>query len=402
MYASDSLKVIISHLSIRVVNRIADGSCLFHLCSLLEFLAAWEKRPAYLTQLTYQWCSAVSEAAWNIGPSKIPTRNHYFLRLRPQDLFTGPWNSFTAESCFSGVTLSHDSTCPGDTSNHGHGHPQHPSLDIYPHLLSITLEIGFRRVALHDDNLTTNSGHISHYEWVLETAFSSGDDEVVADALCACAMGSDRPPAGLCTRHLAKRAETDIPFSPRLLQASVRVIEHIWHNELKVSGLDAARWLNCVNIDVDDMVDKGSWVRLLVEVIRSTGPESLSSHYWRLLDKLVISSDPYLGLESRDVGVMRSLEEAEDWEKFGVWIALVWLSLPSSSSRASIPESIEGIEQVTLKLLLRRPSALPRFEDLCAGALTSRSYMDCQPKDKLKQICDQARAEWLPLESPPP
>ena len=58
----DSLETILSHLSTRVMNVIANGRCLQHLVYLLEFLAAWEERPTYLTPMAHQWCSAISEA----------------------------------------------------------------------------------------------------------------------------------------------------------------------------------------------------------------------------------------------------------------------------------------------------------------------------------------------------
>ena len=59
---------------------------------------------------------------------------------------------------------------------------------------------------------------------------------------------------------------------------------------------------------------------------------------------------------------MRSLEKVGDWEKLGVWMVVVWSFLPGSTMPGS--ESVESIEEVTLKLLLRRPSALQGFEDL--------------------------------------
>ena len=40
-YASDSLEDILSYLSTRVTNAIADGKPLHHLYHLLEYLAAW-------------------------------------------------------------------------------------------------------------------------------------------------------------------------------------------------------------------------------------------------------------------------------------------------------------------------------------------------------------------------
>jgi len=386
------------------MNGIANGSCLNHLNYLLEFLAAWEKRPAYLTPIAYRWCSAISEAAGRLDPSEVTTNPSFTiqsilrhqLRLRPQDLPTS-W----AERGFSGVGPDHDPARLDPTSHHSRGRPQHLTPPMYAHLLSIILEIGFRHVAPSHNQLVLHLDHTSHHKWVFETAFTSGDDDVIADAVCVWIIGDDSTPLGSCARYLAKRVERDAPFSPMLRQASIRTIEHIWRNELKVSGLDTVRWLNRLNVDVDDAVDMQSWAQLLVGVMRSPmGLESLSSHYWHLLDKFVVASKHFLHLRSRDTEVMRSLEEAEDWEKLGAWAVIVWSSSPWSG--VPISELVGGIEGVTLKLLLRRPSAILRFEDLCEAGILANPHPKCQArKDKLQRICDQARAE-LPSESPPP
>ena len=110
--------------------------------------------------------------------------------------------------------------------------------------------------------------------------------------------------------------------------------------------------LNRLEVDVDDMADKDRWARLLISVIRlPVGLEILPSHYWRLLDKLVSDTVLYASFVPCDVEVMTSLEEAED---------LPLVERPTS-------ELMDDIEQVCLKLLLQRPSALPRFEELCEG-----------------------------------
>jgi len=378
------------------MNGIADGSCLRHLNYLLEFLAAWEKRPAYLTPMAYQWCSAISEAAGRLGPSEItislPDTLQFLLRnqsrFRPQDLADWPWD---AEEGFNEVGPSCNPVHLDSTPHHSHGNPQHLTPPIYAYLLSITLEIGFRHITPSHDQSPLHLDHTVHHKWVFETAFSS-NDEVIVDAMHVWIVSDDIPSPGSCARYLAKRMEGDAPFSPTLRQVSIRTMGHIWYNELEVSGLDTVRWFNHLNIGVDDVVEEGEhWARVLVGVMRSpTGLQSLSSHYWRLLDKLVVSKH-FLFLELHDMEVMRSLEEAEDWEKLGVWMVVMWSGMPISGS-------MEGIEEVTLKLLSRQPSAFPRFEDLCK-ALTCSSP-DCQAhKDKLQQICDQVRAGQLPSES---
>ena len=129
----------------------------------------------------------------------------------------------------------------------------------------------------------------------------------------------------------------------------------------------------------------------------------------------------------RDMELVRLLEEGEHWEKLEVWMVIAWQSLGygfmedtepregtepgeqtesgevAGSGENTDPEEdaesmdVEELEQVTLKLLLRRPSTLSRFEDLS----NSRAlWMDQDVV--LRRICAQARAVRLPLEPPPP
>ena len=378
------------------MNSITDGSCLHHLNYLLEFLAAWEKRPAYLTPMAYQWCSAISEAAGRPDPSEItinlPSQLKFYLRyqmrLRPQDVA----DFIRDPDGFSEVGPGHDPVRLDTTSHHSRGRPQPLTPPMYAYLLFIALEIGFRHVTPSRDQSVLLLDHTSHHKWVFETAFSSDDDDVIADAVRVWIVSSDSTPLGSCARYLAERMERYTPFSPGLREASIHTIERIWRNELEVSGLDTVRWLNRLNINVDDAVDGdrgGSWARVLVGVMRSpTGLESLPSRHWHLLDELVASKH-FLHIEARDMEVMRSLEKAEDWEKLGVWMVVVWSGQPMF-------ESMGGIEEVTLKLLSRRPSAFQRFEDLCK-ALTCSGWICRAHKGKLQRICDQVRTGQLPV-----
>ena len=377
------------------MSGIADRSCLHNLNYLLEFLAAWENRPAYLTPMAYQWCSAISEAAGEPNASETTiepsiTQQHilrYQLRLPPQNS-TRVWPPGAG---LSDVGPGHDPGRLDASSHHSRRRPQHLTPPMYAHLLFITLEIGFRR-----DQSVQRLDHTSHHKWVLETAFSSDDDDVIADAVCVWIIGGGSKPPGSCARYLAKRVERGEPFSPRLRQASIRAIERIWCNDLGMSwlGLDTVRWLNRLDVDVDDIGDECNWFALFGDVIYSPmGLGSLSSHYWRLLDKLVAPELPIV-LDSRDIEVMRTLEEAEDWEELGVWMVLIWTFLPGSEVLDEVLKSVGDIERATLKLLSRQPSVLPRFDDL-SGRPGHEEY-----KDKLRQICDQARMGRLTSESP--
>ena len=420
MYNSNSLETILSYLSVRVMYGIADGTALGHLYYLLEFLAVWEKRPARLTVMAYEWCSAISEVAGALGRGEIPIiqprdklqlQLHrlphwslplvlprteplrsglgFQLRLRQKDpaLGEGYGNlSPIIEREFSKVGPGCDPVRLGDASHRTlRGTAVAPAPLQYAHLLSMVLEIGFRLAAPNCDRPTLHSDRTPHHDWMFGAAFSSYDDEVIADAACAWVADRDHASLGSFVRYFAKRVERDTPFSPRLQRVVIRVIELTWRRELKVSGLEMIRLLNRLDVDADDVVEKREWVQLLVDVICSpVGPKSLSSHCWRLL---VLLRTRFVDYGSRAMGVARSLEEAEDWEKLEVWMTIAWRSTRFSGL-------MEDVGQVTFRLLSRQPSALPRFEELCETGVRLQTQ-----RDELRRICDQVRTEQLSVSS---
>ena len=316
---------------------IFDGNHFEALNYLFYFLAMWEERPVSLTLLAYQWCSAISEVAERLG---------------------------------LGVT---------DNTFYIHNNPQGPISRGFPNF-RIPLEIAFRLVGPAYNEVRLN--HTSHHDRIFEAAFSSDDDEVIADAACAWAVGYTRP-TGSCARYFAKRVENPIPFSPRLRQVAIRAIENSWPTELIGSGSEVVRLLNRLDADVDDLHHEDRWRTLLVDVIRSPKGENLASHYWHLLSELV-STWPYSGsFQMRDVETMESFKEAGDWEKLEVWLLIVWGSL---SRHPFEPEKEVG--DATLKLLSLRPSALQSFKIL-AGLLPWGL------SSRLTEVLHQARAERL-------
>ena len=80
------------------MSTIADGTCIHHLNLLLEFLAAWEKRPEYLTPMVCKWLDTISGAIGRLPPDETQIPTPYFLqecverdlRLRPQDVGADP------------------------------------------------------------------------------------------------------------------------------------------------------------------------------------------------------------------------------------------------------------------------------------------------------------------------
>ena len=431
MRVSDSLETILSHLSTRVMDIILDRNCIQHLYYLVGFLVAWEKRPACLTRMAYEWCLAISEVAGRVEPGNIPIiqpfRGDSFIfpsfppypnalhsksssafglrsRLLQKPAFlASPLAPLTTAGEFAEVGPCYD---PLRLDNASHRTRRSPLEDSAPrdlaNLLSITLEIGFRLVAPDRYGLAFDLKHTSHHDWVFETAFSSHDDEVIENAVCLWIADRNRLPSGSFMRYFAKRVGRDAPFSPRLRRVAIHAVDCISFDELEVSALAVIQLLNRLDADTDDIVDEYRLGGLLTGLIcSSAGPGSLSSHYWGLLDRLVqktgmryfnlpeTGSLSYGNFLSRCAEVARLLEEAEDWEKLETWMTFAWRV-------ARLKEDVVG--PMTLKLLSHRPSALPRFEDLCRANTMVLSGNG----EKLRRICDQARTEQPSSETPPP
>ena len=277
-----------------------------------------------------------------------------------------------------------------DDNSHAHRRPLGLNHKQCADLLLRTLEVGFRLADISGDRSSLDLKHTPHHDQIFEAVFSCGDDEAIADALGAWIVG-EIPPASSCARYFAMRVARATPLSPRLRRAGIHALGNNWRT---ISIPDALYLLNCLHADVDDVAKyKYVWLALAVRVIRSpTGFESLSSHYWRLLGKSTSESIPYNHVEPRDVEVMKSLEEVEDWEKLEVWVPIVWTFL-----RSPLPESIEDIGRVTLKLASQQPSALQKLENLCK----SDGIWVSEARTALLLILGRARAGQSSLESPP-
>jgi len=395
LYASDSLEVILSHLSTKFMDVIADGRCLGHLKFLLEFLAAWEKRPRYLTSMAYQWFCATSEAAARLGPGEIPSTTwtlSWSGRPSPVgfDFFSTP------EYHFWGVGPGCDPVRLDNTPLRARSSRQDVILDDYTDLLRMSLKIAFRAAGPGCDYSALHSvppSHAPHSDQLFEAIFSRADDEVIADAVCTWIKYDNTAPPGSFVRYLNKRLEKRKALSRRLQWASTTAIGRIGLGEFMVSKLETICLLNRLEVDMDDVEDS-SWKSLLIYAIRSTtGRECFSFRHWPLLGK-VLDSNCLVFPKSRDVEVMKLLEEARDWEKLEIWMRVFW-GMPKRFSELTL-ELMQDVEETSVKFLLHQPSSILRFEDLFRGLY----YLE--DEGILRRICDRARAEQLPSESPLP
>jgi len=369
--------MILSHLSTKVVNAIVDRNSLQDLYFLLKFLVVWEGRPVCLTPMAYKWCSVIAEVAGFVPQPTLLNHYSFLLELVEHGFFV---IGAGGEPFHTGEASHRTRESPQEVINSHHG------------ILLLILEVGFRLVFPGRRQPAICLIHTPHHDLMFKSVFSSQDDGVIADGVCAWIADRDHMPAGSCVRYLAERVEQDTPFSPRLRQMSIRLIERMWNNKFWVPELEAIRLLNRLDVGIEDMEGKFEWAELLADGMRSpAGLGGLSIHYWHLLKRLPWTEPFFAKLFSCPTELTRLLEEAEDWKKLEVWMIIGWqYSLDGGLARS---EHLEHLKQVTLKHLLWRPSALPRFEGLSeSGGLAPDMCV------ALRSICAQARAEQLPLE----
>ena len=370
---SDSLEAILSHLSQRVLDVIPDAHYTGRLARLLDNFLAWGSRPMCLTPMAYQWCSAISGN----------------LRKCERGVIT-PGNPLHSHG--GGVSLRP---------------PRRGDSNSYSGILFTALAVGFRQMGPDHISSEIHLIHTCHHELMFTEAFSSEDDDVIADAVAVWVVDPLVTHPGSCARPLVKLTEKERPFSPRLRRTIVYAVQRNWPMELEATGLELVVFLNHLEVDVEDLDDtlsKLHWVSLLAGVLCSpVGRERLSSHYWLLLGKLIsMGARLPQRLHGSDMEIMRSLEDAEDWEKLETWLLTIWGSWYTDDA---VP--MEDVERATLKLFPQRPNSIPRFEDLHANTPDTYPSVFRLYGDKFRWICDKMPEELFgvairkSLHSPP-
>ena len=264
--------------------------------------------------------------------------------------------------------------------------------------LHASLAVAFRDTCFDSASPTIHASRTRHHEWMFDKVFICAydnvyaDDGSFADAVCMWAADGQVTPPGSCTRRLLELTERGWPFSPRLRWTTIHAVQQLWRWELEAAGLELVCLLNNLEVGVSEIdgVNRGrDWTALLKGVISSLmGQWFLSSHYWLLLGNLISMGYPSSEVVDRQTEIMKSLEEAQDWEKLETWMLVVWCSVYLSHPD---PTLIQDIGWATLTLFRQRPSVIPRFVDLYEQRTRLHSldplFNTCA--DEFRWICDQ-------------
>ena len=231
----------------------------------LHDLAKLESRPARLTEIAYEWCSAI-----------------YANRENFEDL---------------------------------------------ENLLLDCLELGFRHIDPSERRFPVRLTHTEHHRGLVDVVFKSQKSEAIADLLMA--LAADYSLAGQAGEMDSVRMGYLInlhnlgPFSPRLRQLVIRLVATTRYKGFESTGVEL---LNHLHVTVEEMHDPYGWTSLLFDVIRSSeGPRRLSDWYWECLVELTaLGRTPKFG-DADALKIAKSLIDAEEWGKLECWIGVVWM-----------------------------------------------------------------------------
>ena len=302
VFASDDVEQILSLLSQAIIPVIRASHPQRKLLPyVLHDLIGWRDRPNCLTEMVYEWCSAVCE--------------------------------------------------------------NYPDLADGQDLLLLLLQIGFRHINPQCDWIEARLVRTSHHQQIATIVFAGGDSEAVGDLLQAWMPGDEShqlyTSLGMCAEPLIGLRRLR-PFSSRLRQLAIRAVGLIGYQEFEQVGVEEfVELLSDLDVSVEDTIDRARWTRLLLDTVQSSeGIRRLPYSYWELLAELASLGPWELEDSAYDPRLMTYLDDAGEWEKLGCWVGVVWMAWPPGDD---VPT--EGdLERATLSLSRQRPDAIQKLE----------------------------------------
>ena len=302
---SDCLEQILNQLS-KAVLSIVNGNRAQHefVSHALCDLAKLESRPPRLTEIAYEWCSAI--------------------------------------------------------------HANRDKFEDWENLLLDCLELGFRHLDPLERDFPIKLTHDEHHRGLVDMVFKSRKSEAIADLLCALTAnhslrGQTGEIVGVCTGHLFD-LHKQVPFSPRLRQLVIRFVEIAGYKGFESAGVEKLiEYLNHLHVTVKEMGSKYSWLSLLRDVIRSSKePQRLSDRYWEFLVAFGASEQLPVFENTDALKITKSLIDAEEWGKLECWIGILWMRC--GIRVVFFPGEDPELEHPTLLLLRQRPGAAKKLK----------------------------------------
>ena len=262
----------------------------------------------------------------------------------------------------------------------------HYNEDLAPHrsILFACLRIGYRRFNTFPTQMTILS---PHHLRMIPLVFSSKDEGVIGDFLCAWCTYPTTEGFGDLSLHTARLADLAHlePFGPRLQHLVFRALGRMKHTDFdRVGGLSNLIAL-LDRIEDEEMFRAPELRDFFLDALGSSeGRQVFPLRYWRIVAELAARDRHFLSPDLPKMDLIRFLEAEREWEKLTWWMGAIWTSvLPVGVVEGQI-EDIVGCT----KLVVRHnfPDAAKAIGSLVK--ISSELALGAQYADKLQDILE--------------
>jgi hypothetical protein len=252
------------------------------------------------------------------------------------------------------------------------------------------LRIGYRRFdTIPPPQFPTLS--LDHNYRIILHVFSTKDEEIIGDFLCAWCTGPVCAKSGNLASHLVDLVLLE-RFGPRLQLLTFWVLGRMKYLDFKQIELPKL-------ITLLDRIEDGVLDRINIEAkFRAPGPrdfllDALSSsegrkvfplRYWRAAAELAARDRRPSSPDLPRIYIIRFLKAEGEWEKLAWWMGAIWASaLPADV----VEDRMEEIVGSTELVILHHPDAAAVIEDLVK--ISSERALGVKHAKKLRSILEK-------------
>ena len=258
----------------------------------------------------------------------------------------------------------------------------HEDFESRPRLLFACLRINYRRFNTIPEQTPFIHPHLSR---MIPLVFSSGDEGVIGDFLCAWCPNPLTELPDVIVLHTGRLVDLAHlgSFGPRLQYLVFKTLGRMKHTDFEQVGL--SKLIALLDRIGDEAMFRAPELRdLLLDVLDSPkGRKIFPLRYWRAAAELTARNCRSRLYRPRK-DLICFLEAEGEWEKLTWWMGAIWAS---PLLGYVVGERMEDIVRSTELVVRHNPDAATVIQDLVK--ISSERALGLQHKDKLRGILEK-------------
>ena len=226
-----------------------------------------------------------------------------------------------------------------------------------------------------------------HHLRMIPFVFSSRDEGVIGDFLCAWCTYSVPEGLGDLSRHTGLLVDLVNlgSFGPRLQHLVFRALGRVKFTDFDQVGL--SKLIALLDRIEDEAMFRAPELRdfFLDALASSEGRQVFPLRYWRTLAELAARDRHFLSPDLPKMDLIRFLEVEREWEKLAWWMGAIWTSvLPVGV----VENQMEDIVESTQSVVRHNPEAVTMIRNLVKTS--SELALGVQHAEKLQDVLENS------------